>query len=91
MSPDVDDLVQTSNNLARVLVKDGKYEVLCLTRSSVDTEKMDLAQAIRSAFELIGAEVKWRSACVRLPCRIGMWYPRNQLSGNGDDFIRTEY
>ena len=57
MSPDVDDLVQTSNNLARVLVKDGKYEILCLTRSSVDTEKMDLAQAIRSSFELMGAEV----------------------------------
>jgi len=59
MSPDVDDLVQTSNNLAKVLVKDGKYEVLCLTRSSVDTEKMDLAQAISSAFELIGASVSY--------------------------------
>ena len=59
MSPDVDDLVQTSNNLARVLVKDGQYEVLCLTRSSVDTEKMDLAQSISSAFELIGASVSY--------------------------------
>lgn len=59
MSPDVDDLVQTSNNLARVLVKDGAYEILCLTRSSVDTEKMDLAQAIKSTFELIGAEVNY--------------------------------
>ena len=59
MSPDVDDLVQTSNNLARVLVKDGSYEVLCLTRSSVDTEKMDLAQAIRGTFELIGASVNY--------------------------------
>ncbi len=59
MSPDVDDLVQTSNNLARVFVKDGKYEILCLTRSSVDTEKMDLAQAIKSTFELIGASVNY--------------------------------
>lgn len=57
MSPDVDDLVQTSNNLARVLVKGGTYEVLCLTRSSVDSEKMDMAQAIKSSFELIGADV----------------------------------
>lgn len=57
MSPDIADLVQTSNNLARVLVKDGKYEILCLTRSSVDTEKMDLAQAIKSTFELIGSKV----------------------------------
>ena len=57
MSPDVEDLVQTSNNLARVLVKDGKYEILCLTRSSVDSEKMDLANAITSTFELFGAKV----------------------------------
>jgi dipeptidase D len=59
LSPDIDDLVQTSNNLARVLIKDGAYEVLCLTRSSVDTEKMDLAQAIKSAFELIGGSVNF--------------------------------
>ena len=59
MSPDIADLVQTSNNLARVLIKDGKYQVLCLTRSSVDTEKMDLAQAIRSTFELVDATVSY--------------------------------
>jgi dipeptidase D len=57
MSPDVDGLVQTSNNVARVLVKDGAYKVLCLTRSSVDSEKFDEAEAIRSVFELIGAQV----------------------------------
>lgn len=57
MSPDIPGLVQTSNNLARVLVKEGKYEVLCLTRSSVDSEKDDLAQAIKSTFELIDAKV----------------------------------
>jgi dipeptidase D len=58
MSPDIKDLVQTSNNLARVLVKDGSYKVMCLTRSSVDTEKMDEAEAIKSIFELIGSEVE---------------------------------
>jgi dipeptidase D len=58
MSPDVDGLVQTSNNLARVLVKDGNYEILCLTRSSVDSEKFDQADQIHSAFELIGAKVE---------------------------------
>ncbi len=57
MSPDIPGLVQTSNNLARVLVKNGKYELLCLTRSSVDSEKFDLAQAIQSTFELMGAKV----------------------------------
>jgi len=62
MSPDIEDLVQTSNNLARVRVADGEYKVLCLTRGSVDSEKMDLARAIRCTFELIGAEVSFDGA-----------------------------
>ena len=57
MSPEISDLVQSSNKLARVLLKEGNYEVLCLTRSSVDTEKMDVAQAVASSFEIIGASV----------------------------------
>ena len=57
MSPDVEGLVQTSNNLARVLIAEGRYEVLCLTRSSVESEKHDQVAAIASVFELIGAEV----------------------------------
>ncbi len=57
MSADMEDLVETSNNIARVIVKDGKLYVGCLTRSSVETSKLDLANALRSAFELIGCEV----------------------------------
>jgi len=57
MSPAVPGLVQTSNNLARVLVQDGQLRVDCLSRSSVDTEKRDLAIGIRSLFEMIGAQV----------------------------------
>jgi len=57
MSPDIKDLVQTSNNLSRVLAKEGQYTIQCLTRSSVDTEKVDLANALKSTFELIGAKV----------------------------------
>ena len=57
MSPDIAGLVQTSNNIARVLVKDGEYQVQCLSRSSVDSEKADLQMAITSAFELCGAQV----------------------------------
>ena len=55
MSPGIEGLVQSSNNIARVLVKDGNYTIQCLTRSAVDSEKSDLAQAIASAFELTGA------------------------------------
>lgn len=57
MSPDIAGLVQTSNNVARVLVKNGTYQVQCLTRSSVDSEKTDLQEAIVASFELIGATV----------------------------------
>ncbi len=60
MSPDIEDLVQTSNNLARVKVSDGKYEIMCLARGSVDSEKLDLACALRCAFELMGAVVELR-------------------------------
>jgi dipeptidase D len=57
MSADMDDLVETSNNIARVIVKDGKLHIGCLTRSSVESSKMDLANSLRAAFELIGCEV----------------------------------
>ena len=57
MSADMADLVETSNNIARVIVKDGELSIGCLTRSSVETSKYDLANALRSAFELFGCEV----------------------------------
>ncbi|MBF7090274.1 aminoacyl-histidine dipeptidase [Flavobacterium sp. ALJ2] len=58
MSADMADLVETSNNIARVIVKDGEILVGCLTRSSVETSKFDLANSLRSAFELVGCEVE---------------------------------
>jgi len=59
MSPEIAGLVQSSNNLARVLVADGKYSLQCLTRSSVDSEKYDLSDAITSAFDLMSAEMSY--------------------------------
>jgi len=57
MSANFDDLVETSNNIARILVKDGEISIQCLTRSSVESSKLDLANSLRSAFELFGANV----------------------------------
>ena len=57
MSPDIEGLVQTSNNMARVIVKDGAYQIQCLTRSSVNSEKIDLQNSITSAFELLGSVI----------------------------------
>ncbi|SEQ51197.1 dipeptidase D [Hyunsoonleella jejuensis] len=59
MSADIPDLVETSNNIARVVVKEGNIEVSCLTRSSVESSKMDLANSLRATFELTGCEVEF--------------------------------
>ncbi|MEZ5034405.1 MAG: aminoacyl-histidine dipeptidase [Chitinophagaceae bacterium] len=50
MNPRINELVQTSNNIAKVSVQDGNFSIGCLGRSSVDSEKMDLVNAIRAAF-----------------------------------------
>jgi dipeptidase D len=57
MSADMDDLVETSNNVARVLIQNGEISIQNLTRSSVESSKMDLANALRATFELCGCEV----------------------------------
>ena len=57
MSPDIEGLVQTSNNVAKVTVDSSICEVLCLTRSSSDTEKYDLADALAAAFEPAGFSI----------------------------------
>ncbi|MEN9876564.1 MAG: hypothetical protein RLZZ529_1561 [Bacteroidota bacterium] len=59
MSADFDNLVETSNNIAKVELANGQLSVQCLTRSSVESAKMDLANALRSAFELMGCEVEF--------------------------------
>ena len=57
MSADMDNLVETSNNIAKVVVSNGEISIQNLTRSSVETSKTDLANALRSAYELFGCEV----------------------------------
>jgi dipeptidase D len=58
MSPDIKDLVETSNNIARVIIKEGTIKVGCLTRSSSESNKIDLANSLRAVFELAGLEVE---------------------------------
>lgn len=57
MSPDIEGLVETSSSLARVIVNDGTFITQSLQRSSVDSSKADIANAIRSGFELAGMAV----------------------------------
>jgi dipeptidase D len=58
LSPDVEGLVQTSNNLARVTLKDGHFSVQCLSRSSVDSEKVDLSQSLASSLQPLGGSLR---------------------------------
>ncbi|MGG8497753.1 aminoacyl-histidine dipeptidase [Tenacibaculum sp. TC6] len=62
MSPDIEGLVETSNNIARIIVKEGAIKIGCLTRSSSETNKWDLANSLRSAFELAGFDVEFSGA-----------------------------
>jgi dipeptidase D len=57
MSPAIDDLVETSNNIAKVTAMNGKVKVECLSRSSVKSSIDDLVNTLRSVFELAHFEV----------------------------------
>ncbi len=59
MSPDIEDLVETSNNIAKVVVKEGTVRIDCLTRSSSESSKYDLANSLKSCFELSGYSVEF--------------------------------
>ncbi len=59
MSPDIEDLVETSNNIARIIVKDGNIKIGCLTRSSVESGKWDMAFTLKSTFDLGGFDVEF--------------------------------
>jgi dipeptidase D len=54
MSPDIDGLVETSNNIAKVLVENGTIKIECLTRSSVESSKTEMANSLTSVFGLAG-------------------------------------
>jgi dipeptidase D len=58
MSPSIAGLVQSSNNLASVEMSGGKINFLCLARSSVDTERDEVARSISALFESYGATIE---------------------------------
>jgi dipeptidase D len=62
MSQSMKGLVETSNNLAIVKVKDGEFIALNLTRSSVDSAKDATAWKIAAVFHLIDARVELTGA-----------------------------
>jgi dipeptidase D len=57
MSPDIQDLVEASSNLARVILRKGEFITQSLQRSSVESTKIDVANAVGAAMEIIGCDV----------------------------------
>jgi dipeptidase D len=60
--PEMPDIVETSNNLAIIETKGNQIKAICLTRSSVESRKEELASVIQSAFALAGAKVEFSGA-----------------------------
>ncbi len=58
MSSAIENLVETSSSLARVIVKDGEFSTQSLQRSSVDSGKKDVAQTVAGPFRLMGCDVE---------------------------------
>ena len=57
MSEDIEGLVETSTNLSKIEIADGKASVQFLTRSSVESARDNLSRKIESVFRLGGATV----------------------------------
>lgn len=62
MSNAMPGLVQTSSNMARVVSERGYFKMMCLLRSSVNSEKDDLALTMRTVCEMAGMTVKLSGA-----------------------------
>lgn len=58
MSAEIPDLVEASNNIAKVTLRDGQVKVECLTRSSVETSKVELTKKLEENFGQSGFEVR---------------------------------
>lgn len=58
MSEDIKGLVETSTNLSKIEIADGKASVQFLTRSSVESARNELSRKIESVYRLGGATVE---------------------------------
>lgn len=57
MNPSINGLVETSSNLARVVISEGSFTTESLQRSSSETSKYDIANSIKGAFKSMGCSV----------------------------------
>ncbi len=59
MSEEMEGLVEASNNIAIVNLKDGNIQIDCLTRSSVEESKTEVANQLKDTFENEGFKVEF--------------------------------
>jgi dipeptidase D len=59
MTDGIPDLVETSTNLSIVKTSGDKVQISCLLRSSVDSAKENLAEVMKSLFEMAGASTSF--------------------------------
>src|SRR5690554_1284993 len=59
MSPEMEGVTETSNNVANVVVKDGEMKILCLSRSAIESGKEAMISTLKATFELAGFEVEF--------------------------------
>jgi len=58
MTPSLNNLVQSSNNLAKIKLENQELLISCHTRSFIESERDDLVSAISSSFTLLDAIVE---------------------------------
>lgn len=58
MTPSLNNLVQSSNNLAKIDVSNGAFKINCHTRSFIESERTDLVNNIRNSFVSLGSKVQ---------------------------------
>ncbi len=59
MSKEMEGLVEASNNIAKVNLSNGTIQIECLTRSSVEESKSEVANLLKQVFENEGFEVEF--------------------------------
>jgi len=59
MSPEMEGVTETSNNVANVVVENGEMKILCLSRSAIESGKKAMTESLKATFELAGFKVEF--------------------------------
>ena len=57
MTPTLNNLVQSSNNIGKINIGNGQFQISCLTRSFIESERTDVVNVIKNCFSNIKAKI----------------------------------